>query len=142
MTTEYAWDRLGAEVMDTRDLITVADEIRTALDDYAEGDELSLEALPANENGSPDDTEQEARAILAAIDGIEDVGIPDWQYGEALIREDYMEDYARELAEDIGAVNADAAWPASHIDWKSATEALLQDYIEVDYRGTTYYARA
>ena len=36
-------------------------------------------------------------------------------------------EYAAELAEDIGAVNSDYHWPASHIDWQAAWEALGAD---------------
>ena len=39
-------------------------------------------------------------------------------------------------------VNADAAWPANHIDWEAAADALLIDYTEVDFAGETYYIRS
>jgi hypothetical protein len=148
MATTYEWERLGGEVMDTRDLIAVAEEIREALDALSgentlDGlrDESALEALESS-SGCPDDDEAEAREILAAIEELESEGITDWQYGEALIREDYFTEYARQLADDIGAVNADAEWPNSYIDWERAAEALKQDYTEVEYRGVTYYMRA
>ena len=137
----YQWDRLGDQIMDTRDLIAVAAEIRDALDDLAQGSELGLEALGSS-TGNPDDDEQEAREILAAIEGIESAGITDWQYGEILIREDYFTEYAQELAEDIGAINSEASWPAYCIDWERAAGDLKQDYTEVEYRGTTYYVRS
>lgn len=69
-------------------------------------------------------------------------GCADWHHGETLIRDSYFEDYARELAEDIGTINKDAAWPACHIDWTAAADALKQDYTEVDFDGTTYYLRS
>lgn len=148
MATSYEWERLGSEIMDTSDLIAVKEEIEDALAMLdgtgtldGERDESGLEAFGSS-SGSPDDDEIEARAILAAIEEIENAGLPDWQYGEMLIREDYFEDYAREPAEDIGAIDPNALWPLSYIDWEAAAEALLVDYIEVEYRGTTYYARA
>lgn len=64
----------------------------------------------------------------------------DW-YPVTLIRESYFEDYARELADDIGAINADATWPNNCIDWKRAARELLQDYTSIDYGHVTYYTR-
>lgn len=66
----------------------------------------------------------------------------DWEYGETLIHENSFVEYARELAEDIGAVNREAAWPLAHIDWEAAADALLIDYSEVTYMGETFYGRA
>ena len=142
MATTYEWESLGSEVMDSRNLIAVADEIRDAIADYEDdGSELALEALECSD-GTPDGTLAEAREILAAIQEIEQEGITDWEYGETLIREDYFTEYAQQLAEDIGAIDSNASWPLSYIDWGRAANALKQDYTEVSYRGTTYYARA
>lgn len=139
--TTHEWESLGSEIMDSRSLISVADEIRTAIADYEDdGSELALEALECSD-GTPEGTLSEARAILASIVEIEEAGLADWEYGETLIREDYFVQYAQELADDIGAVDKDAVWPTSFIDWDAAAEALKQDYTEVTYRGTTYYSR-
>jgi len=64
-----------------------------------------------------------------------------WDDGICFIHEDYMETYARELAEDIGAIGRDADWPATYIDWERATAALLADYSSVEIDGETYYYR-
>lgn len=135
MATTYEWSRLGDEIMDSRDLIAVADEIRAALEEEDETDRADLIASLDVAD------EDEAREILEAIDAL-DGCCSDWQYGETLIREDYFQEYAQQLAEDIGAINSEAAWPLSHIDWEAAAEHLKMDYTAVDYRGTTYYARA
>lgn len=136
MATTYEWESLGSEIMDSRNLIAVAEEIRDALAEYDDGDTSALEALPAEA-----EDEAEARALLAAIDALAEEGIEDWQYGATLIHEDHFTAYAEELADDIGAVNREASWPLTHIDWEAAAESLKQDYTEVDFRGTTYYAR-
>ena len=141
MAATYEWERLGDQIMDTHDLIAVAEEISDALRDLADGNESALEALHSS-SGSPDEDEAEAREILASIDDIESAGIADWQYGETLIREDYFTEYAQQLAEDIGAINKSHGWPLTYIDWDAASDALKQDYTEVEYRGTTYYVRA
>jgi hypothetical protein len=71
-------------------------------------------------------------------------GSPYWTrtYGGTLIRDSYFETYARELAEDIGAVKADASWPNNFIDWEAAADALKQDYRMVDFVGEEYWIRA
>jgi len=77
----------------------------------------------------------------------------DWEYGEALIRDSYFEDYARELAEDcapsmeaVEMIRNDGRgeyWPLTFttIDWQAATDALRQDYTSVDFDGVTYWVR-
>ena len=41
---------------------------------------------------------------------------------------DSEEDYAYDLAEELGAVPAEHSWPASYIDWEAATRDLFMDY--------------
>ena len=62
-------------------------------------------------------------------------------YPVSLIRESHFEDYARELAEDIGAIDRNANWPLAYIDWEAAAEALLVDYTSTEIEGVTYYYR-
>lgn len=69
-------------------------------------------------------------------------GCSDWMYGAQLIRESYFKDYAQQLAEDIGAVNADATWPNNCIDWDLAARELEVDYTQVDFDGVTYLIRS
>lgn len=64
-----------------------------------------------------------------------------WTYGVTLIRDSYFEDYAQQMAEDIGAINRDATWPLNHIDWEAAAEALKGDYTSAEFDGVTYWAR-
>ena len=65
-------------------------------------------------------------------------------YGEMeepmLIADDDFEEYARELAEDLG-LRVDG-WPNSYIDWERAADALRVDYTSVTYDGTDYLHRA
>jgi hypothetical protein len=64
----------------------------------------------------------------------------DWFPGQ-LIAESDFEDYARELAEDIGAIPDDASWPCTCIDWEKAARELQTDYSSVTYDGTEYLYR-
>jgi len=114
------------DVLDSRDIIARIQELEDAKES-------------AEESGEPFDGEDAAE--LEALSALADdaSASPDWKYGETLIRDSYFEDYARELAEDIGAISRDADWPLSHIDWPAAADALKQDYMEVDYGGVSYW---
>jgi hypothetical protein len=95
--TIYSYDELrNADHIDSRDLIETAASLR----------EGSL-------------TEEESE-LLAAIDELAD-GIEDWEYGAHFIAGYAFEDYARELAEDIGAIDANASWPNNCIDWETSS---------------------
>lgn len=83
---------------------------------------------------------QELKALKALADQGEGYG--DWSYGETLIRESYFQDYAMELAGDIGDIPKDVGWPCTCIDWERACRELKMDYTEVDFDGVSYFMRA
>lgn len=88
--------------------------------------------------------DEEEKAELAALKELADEvdsNTEDWKYGVTLIRDDYFETYARDMAEDMGAIPENAAWPASCIDWERAARELQQDYTSVDFDGVTYWVR-
>lgn len=65
----------------------------------------------------------------------------DWRYGEILIRQDYFEEYAREMLEDCGTIPADLPrWVI--IDMERTAENMLADYTDVEFDGETYYIRS
>lgn len=49
------------------------------------------------------------------------------------------EDFAQELAEELGSVPADYSWPASYIDWTRAARDLFMDYADVPAAGGGIY---
>jgi hypothetical protein len=83
---------------------------------------------------------RELKALLALQDEAEGYS-EDWRHGATLIRDSYFEDYARELAEDIGTIKEDADWPCNCIDWEQAADELKQDYTSVDFDGVEYWVR-
>lgn len=87
-----------------------------------------------------DEREAEYQSLRALAE--EASSSPDWEYGEMLIRDSYFEDYARGLADDIGAVDCEAKWPNTFIDWTAAANALKQDYTSVSFAGEDYWIRA
>lgn len=120
------------DYFDSRDVIERIEELVRDLQTDDDG-ELILDTL--------DDDDREEYAALVALRDEADGYVADFLYGETFIADDYFEDYARELASDIGAVNADAGWPNSFIDWKAAADALKMDYTSFEFRDTTYWAR-
>ena len=62
--------------------------------------------------------------------------------GEALIRDSYFQEYAEELADDIGAIDRNANWPVNCIDWEKAADQLKMDYTSVDLNGVEYWIRS
>lgn len=68
--------------------------------------------------------------------------ISEWRHGETMIPESDFEDYARQFAEDIGAIPDDTKWPCTCIDWVRAARELAMDYNSVTWQGTEYLVRA
>ena len=127
---------LTDDVIDVRDIIERVEELEGEIEAYAE----RMDDWQAN----ADNTEelQTLQTILDELKG--NGGDEQWRgdwYPVTLIRDAYFRDYAQELAEDIGAVNADASWPNNCIDWKQAARELQMDYSTVEIDGATYWYR-
>lgn len=105
-----------------------------------------IEALAAweemlEEEGTLDEADMERLELLRHIDEEGGDNIPDWEYGETLIRDSAFIEYAQELAEDIGAVDPTAPWPLYCIDWERAARGLKADYTVIDIDGVAYWGR-
>ena len=109
----------SADVIDSRDVI---DRIACLEDTEDEGERAELAALKA--------LDEEASGYAE-----------DWQHGATLIRDSYFETYAREMADDIGAINDEDEWPCTCIDWERAARELQRDYMSVEFDGVTYWVR-
>jgi hypothetical protein len=110
------------DVFDSREVIERIEALEAvAVIDREPDEQDELDALYAFQEEVGDDTE--------------------WSDGMTFISEDYFESYAKELAEDIGAVDPNASWPLGYIDWERAADALLVDYSDVSFFGTTYHYR-
>lgn len=111
-------------VIDSRDIIARIRELERDTD---------------NEIASEDDAEE-----LRVLRALQDEAGPycEWADGATLIRDSYFVEYAQELAEDIGAIGHDLPWPACHIDWDAAADALKMDYTSVEFDGETYWVRS
>ena len=112
-------------IIDSRDIIERIDELES---DFADG--------------TRDESEKDELIALKALAKEGEDYSPDWKYGETLIRDTYFKDYAMDLAEDIGAIDSNANWPASCIDWDQAASDLQMDYTMIDYDGIDYWIRS
>jgi hypothetical protein len=119
-----------SDILDTRDVIARIDFLGSAAEDDYEGYE--------------DDERDEARYELEALQKFRDAAaahIPDWRHGETLVADSYFEEYAKQMADDLGAVPSDASWPLTHIDWEAAASDLQTDYTSFELDGRTFWAR-
>ncbi len=161
----FTMDDWGSDdILDSRDIIEYHEELESDRDALVETLTEAQDALAehrADPDSNPEDEEHlenayiEARDALVAWDAehgadlaaVKEIirqasGYGDWDRGETLIRDRYFEDYARELASDIGALDRADNWPLRHIDWEAAAEELAQDYMEIHVGGFTYLMRA
>jgi DNA repair exonuclease SbcCD ATPase subunit len=150
------------DVIDSRDVIARIEELEGERADLQSTLDEASEALSENDGTDgvvteeledaveeakqdltdwDDDNGDELKALKALAD--EAAGYaPDWKYGETLIRDSYFQEYAQQLAADIGAINKDASWPNTCIDWEQAARELQQDYTSVEFDGVTYWVRS
>ena len=103
--------------------------------------EEELDELDKTLQNAKDEFGSDEKEELDELEELESE-ISDFRHGEIMVSVDDFEDYARELAEDLGAIERNASWPNNHIDWEAAAEALAQDYTIVSYQGDDYYVRA
>ena len=118
-----------SNIIDLRDLTDRADELRTMRDDG----EIRHEEITELE---------QIEKVLAELEG--EGGDHDWEgawYPGSLIRDSHFRDYAREMAEDVGAVDPQAKWPMNCIDWHQAARELQMDYSSIEIEGVTYWYR-
>lgn len=132
-----------SDVLDVRQLADIARAADTVLEDEesdmavrddAREDLTALAAL-LSDLGYPD-TALDGEAIADTLERVGD------HQDVTLIRDDYFTTYAEQLAEDIGAIDRNAQWPMSYIDWEAAANALRQDYSECELDGVTYLIRS
>ncbi len=81
---------------------------------------------------------------VAAVDALKEQ-FGNWalsvQNNPSMISDRYFEDYARDFAVGIGAIERDAGWPVDSIDWEEAASDLQMDYSSVTFGDTEYWVR-
>ena len=132
MVTEQATQPIS----NTEDIIDIRD-VMARVEYLADADDVDTDA--------ESEDQQELASLTALLEecrgnGGDEKWRGDW-YPLILVRESHFEDYAREYAEEIGAIDPKATWPLQHIDWEAAANQLLMDYSPVDFDGIEYYFR-
>ena len=117
------------DMIDSRDLVERMEELQEEIQDAKDLGEAE-----------PDDVLALLGDLEAFAKKFEDYA-PDFHYGETAIRDSYFQEYAQQLAEDCGMVEASCKWPNHCIDWERAAHELQQDYSAIDFDGVTYWVR-
>ena len=123
MTTNIPTNR--DDIIDSRDIIEAIEYYRDLHEENPE-------------NLSDEDYEHYGALCALARDG---ESFDEWEYGCTLIRDSYFKKYAMDLAEDIGAIDSNATWPNTCIDWDQAAWELRMDYSAIEFSGVTYLIR-
>ena len=142
MRTEPREITNSEDLIDSRDVIARIEALEDERDNFTIEDQPAasdLDRLKAWAAENPDEAD-ELKALTALAEEAEGYAA-DWTHGETLIRESYFQTFAQCLAEDIGAIDANASWPNTCIDWDQAARELKMDYTAVDFDGVTYYVR-
>ena len=153
----------GQDIIDSRDIIARIEELEsdreTLVDAVTDAKETLSDAQDDTSALSPEDKEDAQQAVtdaeeaLASWEDAEELkalqslaeeaeGCGDWPDSKALIRDSYFQEYAEQLADDIGAIDSNATWPCNCIDWERAASELQYYYTSVDYDGVTYWVRS
>jgi hypothetical protein len=111
-------------VIDSRDVIARIEELESDVESDIATDEEKAELVTL-------------KALAEEAEGY----AADWQYGEAMIRDTYFADYAREMLEDCGTIPKDLPWYVV-IDWEATANHIKADYTSVDFDGMDYWVRS
>lgn len=105
--------------------------------------DLAKELAELTEKTELDDFERDRLAVIQRLD--EQLFCDLAEYAEnapVMVEEAFFEDYAREFAWDVGAVEDSFAWPANCIDWEKAAAQLRIDFNEVEFDGGKWLVRS
>lgn len=149
------------DVIDVRDVIARVEELETDAECQC-GDTRDLHQTVREDGQSSEECEHDGCGCLSFYFANEDErdefkrltalladlagngGDEEWRgswYPLTLIRDLHFEDYAENLAEELGYMDRNTTWPYNHINWGEAADELLIDYTSTDFDGVTYYYR-
>lgn len=104
--------------------------------------EARIEDLKSFPFGELSESSQEELVDLIDLSSIcRDVFNDDWEFGTELINDAYFEEFAREYAQETGALSNVHSWPLSHVNWATAASDLKMEYTPVEFNGVTFYGR-
>lgn len=163
MNATFEW---GDDVIDSRDIITLQEEMSDELDTLKEVLETREDDYLCYKTDGGDDPTIIEDMIEAINDAKSDLdnfemddfntlnelvsegeSSPDWSYGETLIHESYFEDYIKDMINECWEMPKEidsGKWPWRHMEmnWADAAEEAKQDYMTISFGDETYYIRA
>lgn len=103
-----------------------------------------LDTLKGRRDDPDDELDDEDTDRLEALQGLEcELGGSLLLDDTTMIPEEDFEDYARQLAEDVGCcARSDENPLMRYIDWGWWAEDLKQDYLDVEFEGRDYLIRS
>ena len=118
-------------------------DLRDLADELADLATRAYEGRFSPNGAGLDPAEEERLTDLRGLDEQLHGGIRKYAENEPLLIEaDRFEDYARELAGDLGVIDGrHNAWPTNFIDWEAAADSLRLDYTEVTFEGEPHLIR-
>lgn len=131
------------DIIDSRDIQDTIDDLQTEYDDLVESYEDATDDDDEAAENLANWLEENGNEFVTFLEIKEEVEqyTSEWDCGTIMISDAHFEDYARELAEETGAIDRNAKWPLTHIDWDAAAEELKYDYAEVAIAGKSYWVR-
>lgn len=136
----------GNDLIDSRDLLELFEDLKTQfVDEFNEwAEENEHEPIEDWEDAPTnlEDLEDLHQEITELADFINEcAGYGDFDYGEALIHEDYFTEYCEDFLKDCGYIPNDMpSW--IELDFEATAENMKADYITADWGDETYYMRA
>ena len=137
-------DELNARLSELEAMRDTLTEAQDALSE-AETDSEKDESQSQIDNAEADfgaDEQAELKELESLKDDIGESRGKISEGGGPFVHENDFEDYASEVAEDLGAIPDNAQWPCTCIDWEKAADELKSDYSTVEWQGVSYYYRA
>lgn len=132
MTKDLA-DLARSDVFDSRD---VDERIKKLEND------LEYRAVLDPDDAEAEDTQSMKDELKTLTEFRDEVGSGEYKYGMTFIADSHFKEYAEQVAEDIGAIDRDAAWPLSYIDWDAAADALKMDYSSITLDDYEFWYRS
>ena len=136
------------DIIDSRDVIELIEQLENEIEALKEDrNEITKEkrffAMYADRNRELGEEIAELEEQLEPLNALaeEAGGSPDFTFGETLIADSYFEEYAKELAEELGYLSKEVHWPHTAIDWGKAAEELKQDYFSLEFAGEIFWIR-
>ena len=126
------------DIIDSRDVERLLEFLEDELEIFRDEEGDIIEP----EGGIPENHANTFREwkIIRSLSNEGSMNAGDWD-SCAMIRQSYFTEYCKEMLQECGDLPKDIPWYIA-IDWEMTSENMMQDYVEVDYVGVTYYVRS